>query len=492
MMRHRLQFLVTIAVLHAPFAAWAEPSASIELDELPGAGPHAPVAGPEAPPAPAADAPDPQALDLFGLRSNRDGLESRDGISALFALGRIKQETSEYTEALGVWQQALDQVRERHGRWDPRNVTALAGIAAAHRGLDQYQDAIEYYGQAIYINRMNEGLHHPSQLSYLNQIAEMQALLGEWQEAVQLQEYAYYVRQRQHGDDSPEILPALFRMADWYQRTGALLSARTLYERAVNIIERHYGEDDIRLVDPLQKLAMTYRLERYPVAMSTRSEEPSFRITAGGPPPDRDFHTAQRQTLNPYSVGERALVRSVRIQLEHPDASARERAEALIGLADWYLLFDKWNQAMTTYGQVHDLLREAGWDDDQVAEAFADPVALEFPIPAAPSPARWTEGIRTREGYIDLVYDVTDRGRLRNLDITDANPEGLLDFRLRRSVRAARFRPRFVDGAPAATAGVTYRHRYVYYTQPQAPAAEEADELEASGRMQETANRDSG
>lgn len=495
MMRHRIHVFIALAVLLAPLIVRAETSDRLELDAMPGAGPHAPVTGPEARATPEAEAdqPDPAALELFSLRpADNGGLESRDSIGALFALARIKQETGEYREALDVWEQALDRVRERHGRWDQRNVTALAGMAAAHRSLDQYQEAIEHFGQAVYVNRMNEGLHHSSQLRYLNQIAEIQALQGEWQEAVQLQEYAYYVRQREHGRDTPEILPALFRMAEWYQRTGALLSARSLYEHAVSIIEQHYGEDDIRLVDPLQKLAMTYRSERYPAAVTPRSEEPSFRITAGGPPPDRDFHTAQRATLNPYSVGERALVRSVDIQLRHPDVSARERAEALIGLADWYLLFDKWNQAMATYGQVKDMLREAGWDDDEVAAAFAEPVALELPIPAAPRPPPWTEGVRTHEGYVDLVYDVTDRGRLRNLDIKDADPEGLLDFRLRRSIRAARFRPRFEDGAPAATAGVTYRHRYVYYTQPAATSEEEARAGQPEEMAQDTAHHDGG
>lgn len=494
-MRQLIVSFITIAVLHAPPTAWADPSEGMEPDNPPGAGPHAPVAGPEAPPAPKEPegaGSDPSALDLFSLRpGGTGGLESRDSIEALFALASIKQETGEYHEALGAWEQALDQVRERHGRWDRRNVTALAGIGAAHRGLDQFQEAIEYFGQAIYINRMNEGLHHASQLEYLDAIAEMHAMRSEWQEAVQLQEYAYYVHQRKHGTDTPEILPALFRMAQWYQRTGALLSARNLYEHAVGIIEKHYGPDDIRLVDPLHQLAMTYRFERFPAAVSQRREEPSFRISAGGPPPERDLHSTQMQTLNPYSVGERALVRSVQIQLDHPDLPYQERAEALTGLADWYLLFDKWNQAMATYEKVHDLLREAGWDDDQVAEAFAEPVALEFPVPAAPSPARWTASVRSLEGYIDMVYDVTDRGRLRNLDITDANPEGLLDFRLRRTARSARFRPRFVDGAPVATSGVTYRHRYIYYAQSAEPVEADTKETERSGELQETARRDS-
>lgn len=503
MMRYHVRLFITLAALQLPLTGWADRIPGADGNDIPATGPHAAPAGPEAPPSPAQTPPAtatdaaPSALEPLGPQPDDDmGLvqqaERRSSIEALFALARIKQQTGEYREALEVWEQALEEIRQLHGHWDRRNVTALAGMGASHRGLDQYQAAIEHFGQAVYINRMNEGLHDISQLQYLDEIAEIHALRSEWQEAVQLQEYAYYVHQREHGSDSPEILPALFEMAEWYQRTGAVLSARNLYEHAVSVIEQHYGADDIRLVDPLHKLAMTYRFERYPVAITPQRETSSFRVSSGGPPSDSEFPGDPRQSLHPYGVGERALQRSVEIQLRHPDVSAQEQAEALIGLADWYLLFDKWNQAMDTYGQVHDLLREAGWDDDKLNAAFAEPVALEFPIPAAPSPPPWTEGVRSHEGYVDLVYDVTSRGRLRNLDITDANPEGLLDFRLRRAVRAARFRPRFEAGEPVPAAGVTYRHRFVYYTQPaeRAEPEEIPAETDAEGSLQETASHD--
>ncbi len=475
MKRHLIRPALILILGNGMFALAAADGLGEPPAEPPAAGPYTPVTGPDG----VADdvTLDRSALDLFSL-GDREG----DSASALFALARIKQETGEYLEALQTWEEALDLVRDRYGRWDQRNVTALAGMGASYRGLDRYQEALEFYGQAVYINRMNQGLHDASQLTYLDRISELHALRNEWQEATQLQEYAYYVHQRDHGDDTPEILPAINRLAEWYQRTGALLSARGLYERAVSIIEEHYGPDDIRLVEPLQRLAMTYRMERYPPAAAARREEPSFRVSAGGPGPERDpFVMHQRQPLNPYGVGERALVRSVELQLEHPDIDHWERAEALLELGDWYLLFDKWNQAMRTYARAREVLREADVPEEEVTAVFDEPVALVFPVPPAPSPAPWTEGVRSHEGFVSMVYDVTDRGRLRNLDITDAEPEGLLDFRLRRSVRAARFRPRFVDDAPVAAEGVAYRHQFVYYTQPRQETARQEQTLQEGG-----------
>ena len=397
------------------------------------------------------------ALDLFDVR--RDGHQS---VEAMAALGRIKQQTGEYREAIAAWEEALDLIQTHHGRWDERKVAALAGIAAGFRGMGLIDEALEYYAEAVYVNRMNHGLHDASQLPLLDRITELHALRDEWDEANQLQEYAFYVHQRLHGNQNPEILPAMYRMARWYQSTGAVLSARDLYERAIGIVEQTYGKDDIRLVEPLQQLAQTYRHERYPVVGADRDDDPSFRITTGRSFGPREPQMA-RTTLNPYGVGERALVRATELQIAHPDTTATQKADALKELADWYLLFDKWNQSMDTYAEARDVLSASGLDDQQIAEKFAKPVPLVFPVPSPPSPPPWTEGVRSAEGYVDMTYDVTSRGRVRNLSIEDSKPEGLLDFRMRKAVRAARFRPQFVDGKPVDTEGVEYRHRFVYY-----------------------------
>ena len=52
---------------------------------------------------------------------------------------------------------------------------------------------------------------------------------------------------------------------------------------------------------------------------------------------------------------------------------------------------------------------------------------------------------------------------MRRADVVAADPEGLMDFRTRKAIKAARFRPRFEAGEPVETTGVEYRHEFVYY-----------------------------
>lgn len=399
-------------------------------------------------------------------RASSPGDERDAAIERLVNLGSIRVDNGEYAAAIDTFEDAVERIDDAFGPWDQRNVSAWAGLGAAYAGIGRYEEAVGHYEQALYVNRMNQGLHDPSQIPMLDALTELHAEVNAWDKANQLQEYVYYVAQREYGPGSPDVLPYLFRMAQWYQRTGGVFRARALYEEAVAILEDAYGPDDIRLVEPLRGLATTYRLERYPVTGDDGArpeDEEVFTFTSDTLGARNAIPVSDpRTTVNRYGAGERALTRAVEIYEQHPELPARERAQALLDLADWFLIFDKWNSAFETYGEARDLLLAEGWEEAEVTALFAEPQPLVFPLPAPPGPPSG-ETVERLRGYIDIRYDVTDRGRVRDVDILGADPEGLMDFRTRKAVKAARFRPRFVDGQPADTAGIEYRHSFVYY-----------------------------
>jgi tetratricopeptide (TPR) repeat protein len=409
---------------------------------------------------PASDLP---SLDIFRYGSSQP--EGQDSLARQVNLGSIQQRNGEYAAAIETFESALDGIEDAHGVWDLRNVEALAGLGAAYRGLGRYDEAIDYYERALYINRMNLGLHDTSQIPMLDELTATLAEIDQWERANEIQEYVFYVQQRAIGARSPAILPALYRMAEWYRKTGGIYQARALYEDAVEIIEGAYGPEDIRLVEALHGIAMTYRLERYPLLGEgpepPKDEEFAF-ATANPAMRELDMVTDSRATVNRFGAGERALIRAVEIYDKHPGIPARERVEALLNLGDWFLIFDKWNPAFETYSRARDLLLADGWEPAEVTALFADPLPLVFPLPPGPG-APASGSVERMRGYIDISYDVTDRGRVRDVDIVAADPEGLMDFRTRKAVKAARFRPRFVDGQPTETTDIQYRHSFVYY-----------------------------
>jgi outer membrane biosynthesis protein TonB len=63
-----------------------------------------------------------------------------------------------------------------------------------------------------------------------------------------------------------------------------------------------------------------------------------------------------------------------------------------------------------------------------------------------------------RTGYVDAIFNISSTGRAQSIQIIDSNPPDVMDSRVQRSIRATRYRPRFIEGQPVATEGVSYRH----------------------------------
>ena len=124
-------------------------------------------------------------------------------------------------------------------------------------------------------------------------------------------------------------------------------------------------------------------------------------------------------------------------------------------------LLEKYTTAAQFYQHAELLLAQRA--DAAPATTFDKPVLLHFPEPGnpkSPPPALRTEA---RQGYVTLGFSVTPRGTVTNLVTLDSFPEGLMDFRVRKSMRAARFRPPMVEGSLTAASDQTFRHEYRYY-----------------------------
>jgi tetratricopeptide (TPR) repeat protein len=362
----------------------------------------------------------------------------------LIDLGAIQRRTGELDEALKHYQDAIEQIEDDSGVYDPRLVPALAGLGAVLHDQGQFEEATQAVDRAMYINRMNAGLHNLQQVELLDQLTESLVAMGEYEAASDKQAYAFSLLKRAYGLRSPEIIPGIYRLAGWYRRIGDVYVARSLYDHAVEVLEDAYGPEDTRLIPALQGLAMTFRLERFPTAAPAAETAPTADFTAGPAHAAQFAGIEQRHNtqLNRYGDGERALKRAVLIYQKAEGVEPASLVKSILDLADWYLLFEKWGP--TTAARLD--------------EYFGDPRPLYFPLPQ-PGMAPYSE---KKSGHIDVEYDVSDRGEVTDVRVTDAQPPGILDYRMRRYVRMARFRPRFEEGTPVPATALAYRHRFVY------------------------------
>jgi TonB family protein len=65
------------------------------------------------------------------------------------------------------------------------------------------------------------------------------------------------------------------------------------------------------------------------------------------------------------------------------------------------------------------------------------------------------------EGFVEVQFAVTPEGRVKDPSIATTDVAETVGKSVVTAIRRARFRPRFVDGAPVLTSGV--RHRQAVY-----------------------------
>jgi TonB family protein len=392
-------------------------------------------------------------------------------------------EMKEYADATGLLTDIVAEQERRTSRYDPSLVVPLTLLGDALSGQAKYPEALRSYEQAQHIARVEGGLHTTEQINILYKEANTLASMGKIDKAQDKQEYAYETLARKYGPFSPELVPGLYHLAAWYDRTSNIFAARGLYERITQIIERTGGENDPALLPALRGIALSYREERFPPYQVMDERQPTMAgalDTAGLPHPGQ-----QGMVVNRFGPGEQALVQIVKILSADPNVDPLHLAQAELDLADWYLLFDKQSRATPIYVHARQVLQErAGFTPEQIADYFDHPTVLYRPIPRNPPTPPPALRTNPTEGYVEVSYTVTPLGEVTDLKTVASAPEGMMDFKVRRGMRVARFRPRLDGDAPVASPNQIYRHTFTYY-----PSAESAGAAAGKGGGAATQNK---
>lgn len=376
-------------------------------------------------------------------------------------------QTGEYHDAELQLTASIAEIERDTSRYDRSLAQPLMLLGDALSGQGKFAEALPVYEQARHVIRVNDGLHSPAQVEIVYREANTLASLGEIAKANARQEYAYETLFRNHGRYDDALVPGVLHLAAWYERTFNIFAARGLYEYAALIEMRAHGDTDPRLIPALQGLARTYREERFPPAQIPQPDDTDTIGQGGYPATDRPL------TINRFSRGEQALVQIVRVTQANPDATPLDVALAELNLADWYLLFDNQERAITVYVHARQLMRSrAGLDDEQIDAYFKPPQALWLPIPTNP-PAPEVR-VNPTQGHVEVSYTLTQHGECTDLKTVDSQPEGIMDIKVRRGLRVARFRPQFDGDVPVAATNMIYRHTFTYYPRPMAPETNQA------------------
>ncbi len=378
----------------------------------------------------------------------------------------------EFNGTVEFLERYIRALESAHHRFHPGLVQALTLLGDAQFGQERLDRALAAYGRALHIRRVSDGLFAPEQVAVVYKQADALKAAGNPEEAGSREEYAYSVLLKAHGPLGEALLPGTHRLADWFFQNRHIFAARALYEQAMHIHDAHDKHNSTAALPALEGLVLTYRAERFPPHYVDDVSSSSLRTA---PLTSRGMVFSDQFRINNFPAAERALQQIVLIRREDPQSTPMQIYDAILDLADWHLLWEHYNKAHRLYEFVYAQMDES--ENIDAREYFAQPRLLHVPLPADPKPPRGLSAQTAAErdrvpGFIETTFRVSVNGSVQNIEIVAADPEGLMDFRTRRSVRHSRYRPAMENGKAIPFENQSWRHEFEYV--PDEEAAEDA------------------
>ena len=382
-----------------------------------------------------------------------------EAISPLDAV-EVDIDNSEYEKAqtfLTAYIRALESARHRHHGDLARPLTLLGD---AQFGLGNYIEALQSYAMAVHVSRVHDGLFTPLQVEAVYKQSQALQRLGQPEEASSREQYAFEVLYKAHGPESEALLPGIFRLARWHNDSYNIFAARRLYEQALKIHAANGNMGQPAAIPALQGLVETYRMERFPPFYTTSERGvPSYAVNSR--PGLRTSTFDAPLTINNFPVAERALQEIIRIRRTDLESGPVPVSKAILELADWHLLWERFNKAEVLYEHVYSVFEKL--DDVDADGYFAKPKLLHIPLPRDPKPPPVKRRGEQSTGFVKVGFGVSPTGGVQSMAVLASEPKGLMDFPVRRSLRNARYRPALVDGQTALYESETYRHEFKYF-----------------------------
>lgn len=402
------------------------------------------------------DEADTVAKRVIELSIRVHGPESVETARALTNLAIVQQKNEQFVAAQQNFQSAIDILEEREDRLNKMLLNPLRGLGSAQLGAGRPDLASETFSRAVHITHVNEGPHNMEQIPLLESLAETNLRLGLVEEAKRVHDTVYALNLRFYQSNPLDLVPSLMRRANWQHRTGYIIDERSTYRRIIRIIETSAGKNDRRLIPVLMNLGRSYFYQD--VTSEAQINQPS-----------------------PAS-GELYFKRALRIARLNEDYDWRLLADTLLGLADYNLFRLSLVRARSSYQEAWELLSA---DEERLRyrdAALGSPTLLRSnPLPrfagSASSEDQMNPEIELKEGRIEYAFSVSERGRVSELRIVNADPAAFTDVRryLVREMRTRIYRPRYSDDGPVAVEGMTGTHTF-YYKQSDLDALELDDE----------------
>jgi TonB family protein len=375
---------------------------------------------------------------------------------ALVLLGNAQYGAKNYDAAEKAYTESMQTVEQHAGAASPKMIDPLRGLGYTLAASNRHKEAVPPLERALLIDRRSYGLYDIGQQNVLRQLAESLFKTGRTADAERHVNYLMQLGERAYGRNDPRQVPILCFAAAWRADVGDFIGARAIYRRAIQLVDQKLGPNDPAAVEPLRALADTFTHELYYSTLGLRTQG-SERM-----PADADGTSSDSRLMNPRylnSEGEKALDRAVKILESQPPSAHDTLVKTLVQTGDWYQIKHAPDKALQYYR------RAVALNATLASAAAAEPAPLSFPVRVYyPSPSRSVgrttitlPSDQVDERFVEVQFTVTNEGEVSDAKITGSSGTARETADTLTAIRAARFRPKFVNGEPVVTTGMTNR-----------------------------------
>jgi tetratricopeptide (TPR) repeat protein len=369
-------------------------------------------------------------------------------------LGATQYQLADYAAAEGSYRTSLELLESTQGISSRRLVVPLAGLGAVYAAQDKHEVAAELFDRALAVSRRADGLFNLQQLPLLEQAADSRYAISDFGGAEREHLYTLKIAEQNYGYGDARTLPALLDLGAFYESLREFIAARNMYMRARDVALKP-GVYDPQAVKALVGIARTHRLQ-YTMDPDTLDSQQPARDEVTGEMIGKVYKESRVPPPAADRTGLKAAQNALELLRSTSNPPPNLMTETLIELGDWFQATSRPTIAIPYYEEAAAIL------DAQVA---ADPLA-GHPLKAPRMvfyrpPLSASRGLNTLSGqYIirKTVFSflVSETGLPLDIAVVSTNmDEGQLS-QSRRAVSRAIYSPRFAEGRPVSTAGVTF------------------------------------
>jgi len=366
------------------------------------------------------------------------------------------------------YQRQLEKYEHQGGPYNSLLTEPLSALADLHRQRGDWPAALVLYQRASHVVRINDGLYSQRQVPLLRAQLDTYRLAGDMQALDD--RYQYFFRLFGHGDPPyTEVrMRATLEYLRW-QREWLRLDLDSSNKSRRRLLELYRLNnqliEQLRLqgqADPTwyPMLVLSQVRNLYLVLDRVEQRVEYMGVTPSNSALGREWNEMDIFEKRLESLQRSGVATGARLLQDliawGAQATPGDRARWYIELGDWYQWNDNSGSAGEYYRHATALLREAG-EDKLLSEWLGAPVEL-------PDNGAFWQPPTMQEGeqrvIVRAIYDVSARGNVRNLSAEPVVPEDRsAASQLYRSLRKARFRPRFIDGLAEPVAGVARNYQ---------------------------------